>query len=353
MGNVVPVMKPRTPELGALVSRFESVRESGQFSNFGPQVAALEHRIAAFIGAPSDCVVVVSNATAGITAAVAELGGQKWLAPSWTFSATLAAAIQAGVSVHFGDINPHTQWLDVPEGDSFDGDILVAPFGSGFNTTVFDPARLRVIDAAASIAADLPDFSEMPESNMVVFSLHATKVLGIGEGGVVVCGSAERAELIRRRVNFGFGVDRVSNVVGFNAKMPEFQAAIGHAVLDDWEIERHEWLDARRKVVEIQDSLGLNPLVSDVNTITPYWIIDVGDESVRNTLERVCERNGVQTRRWWGSGCHTMPAYLDIPFVSLNHTEHIASRYLGLPFFRGIDNRALDLVTTCLREVGV
>ena len=352
MGSVVPVMKPKTPEIRALTSRFEDVRESGQFSNFGPQVVALEHRIAEFIGAPNDCVVVVSSATSGLSAAIAELGGQKWLAPAWTFSATIAAAIQAGVDVHLGDINPDTQWLDVAASHSYDGEILVAPFGSGFRDSVFDAARRRVIDAAASIAAPLPNFSLMPESNMVVFSLHATKVLGIGEGGVVVCGSPQLAASIRRRVNFGFGHERVSTFAGFNAKMSEFQAAIGHAVFDEWEKEKSEWLEARKKVVDIQQTLGLSPIVSTVDTITPYWIIDVGDERLRNELEDVCDRLGVQTRRWWASGCHTMPAYRDLPVVSAAHTDNIAGRYLGLPFFRGIEDYSLDLVTTCLREVG-
>ena len=350
MTEVLPVMKPRFPDLSKPIARFSDIQQAGVFSNFGAQTRELETRLAEFIGAPPDNVVAVSNATAGLTAAVTELGGKSWLIPSWTFSATIAAAIQAGVDVTFGDIDPTTQWLDLSNESAFDGTLLVAPFGSGFSTDLFDTTKNRVIDAAASIAADLPDFRMMPESNIVVFSLHATKVLGIGEGGIVVCGSKDVAERVRQRVNFGFE-NRESIRLGFNGKMSEFQAAIGHLVMDNWETEETEWQEARSKVLEVQEQLQLKPLITPDSSITPYWMIDFQDETFGNLVEEEFERAQIQTRRWWGLGCHTMPAYAGISATPLPHTEDVASRYLGLPFFRGMSDGYVNRIAEALSRV--
>ncbi len=350
MRDLLPVMKPRLPDLSKPVARFDDIQRAGVFSNFGAQTRELEARLATFIGAPRDNVVAVSNATAGLTAAVSELGGESWLVPSWTFSATAAAAIQASVDVTFGDINPATQWLDLSNESAFDGAILVAPFGSGFGVGYFDPTKKRVIDAAASIAADLPDFRLMPESNIVVFSLHATKVLGIGEGGVVVCGSPAVAERVRQRVNFGFGEDRQSVRVGFNGKMSEFQAAIGHLVLDNWKNEKADWQDARARVVDIQRTLKLKPLITEDTPITPYWMVDFENETRRNHVEDEFQKARIQTRRWWGLGCHQMPAYRGIPSAPLPQTKDVASRYLGLPFFRGMTDADLTRIVDGLSQ---
>ena len=91
-----------------------------------------------------------------------------------------------------------------------------------------------------------------------VFSLHATKVFAVGEGGVVFA-SPDLAARIRAVANFGLCNDNVV-LGGFNAKCSEFHAAVGLAVLeciDDY-IERRGEIAAiyRRFLAEI-DGCGL------------------------------------------------------------------------------------------------
>ena len=350
--NKIPVMKPRFPDLGPVISRLETIRESGVYSNFGPQVKELESRYAKFLGTTDDKVVLVSNATVGITASIQALGGKTWLVPAWTFSATVAAALSAGVDCTFGDIDGETHWIrDPKEEGRFDGFLKVAPFGTGFSEANMDGKRNVVIDAAASIAAPMPKLDALPETNIVVFSLHATKVLGIGEGGVVVSGSAKIAEEIRRRTNFGFNTERQSDVLGTNAKISEFAAAIGHVVLDNWEVEQSEWLMARKLALSASSSAGLNTFNTDSEAINPYWIVMFDSEDERNKVEHALAKEGIQTRRWWASGTQTMPAYTRIPADPLVNTLDVSRRYLGLPFFRGINEEQLDTIIAAVRTV--
>jgi PAS domain S-box-containing protein len=75
-----------------------------------------------------------------------------------------------------------------------------------------------------------------------VVSLHATKVLGIGEGGFVLCDDPALTRSIRARTNFGFDGTREANVPAFNAKMSEYHAAVGNAALDEWRNARADWM---------------------------------------------------------------------------------------------------------------
>ena len=48
------------------------------------------------------------------------------------------------------------------------------------------------------------------------------------------------------------------------------------------------------------------------------------------------EDMNVETRQWWGEGCHSMPAFKDIRSESLDNTIEISETSIGLPFFRGM-----------------
>jgi dTDP-4-amino-4,6-dideoxygalactose transaminase len=49
-------------------------------------------------------------------------------------------------------------------------------------------------------------------------------------------------------------------------------------------------------------------------------------------LEKTAKSQSMETRKWWGVGCHRMPAYSHIPHTSLTETEKQSERYLGMPF---------------------
>ena len=67
-----------------------------------------------------------------------------------------------------------------------------------------------------------------------MLSLHATKVFGVGEGGLVLCRNAELIQRCGQVMNFGFLGSREAQVAGFNGKLSEYHAAIGLAALDPW-----------------------------------------------------------------------------------------------------------------------
>ena len=337
----IPVMRPRLPSFELLQERLSSVEKSGIYSNHGPQVLELEERFAKFFGVESEQVVLVSSATMGIAAAVAlSAPSTAWHVPAWTFTATISGILAGGGSPKFCDVDLDSGWIltDYLEETKLSV-VAVAPFGAPIPPEVLQRPAPTVIDAAASIGNCEGELGLLSAEVSVVFSLHATKVLGIGEGGIVVCGSADNAKEIRSWTNFGFDGSRNSRRVGLNANMSEFTAVVGHAALDQWPVERREWLDARERAREISSVVGLSIQDFEGDFISPYWMVLFPSEESRQRVEDALSAEGIGTRRWWERGCHLMPAYQQIPATSLARTSKIAGATLGLPFYRGLSER--------------
>ncbi len=342
-------MKPRGPDWRRASPRLGAIEDSGHYSNFGPQESELRLRFAELFDADPECVRTACNATLALQGAVTVSGKKSWVLPSFTFSASPAAATLAGTEFIFGDIG-QDWWLDtIP--NRAEGVMPVAPFGDIPLTRLWSEHSVGVLDAAASLGSALGGLSAIPAGWAVVFSLHATKVLGSGEGAVVVFGSVEQSREFRAWTNFGFSGERVSKFVGTNAKMSELQAVFVHAALDDWETEKEDWNLARRSVGEIESELGIERRPGQDLAVNPYWIVTFPSSDVARAAEEQLKSDSIETRRWWGYGCHTMPAYFHVPTTGLSYTNEIAGRTLGLPFFRGFGDREKARIIESLEKV--
>jgi len=345
----VPVMRPRLPGLAAVVPRLAAVEASGWYSNHGPQEQELRARFAHRFGVDADRVATVANATLGIAGAVVTLGGQRWSLPTFTFPATVAAVLSAGAQPVLCDIDTDTWALD-PEVVATDGSVPVAPFGAPPDIARWAGAGAVVHDAAASLGAT-GDLRDLPAGQAVVFSLHATKVLGAGEGGIVVFGDAADTERFRAWTNFGFAGSRESQLVGVNAKMSEVQACYAHAALDGWDAEHAEWVAARQRIVQVCDAVGIELFGPSREGINPYAIAVFADAGHADRVERLLGDDDVETRRWWAMGCHRMPAFRHLAVRPFPRAERVAATSLGLPMFRGLDETDADRVASALGRI--
>lgn len=343
----VPVMRPRVPPVEAVVRRLAAVERSGWFANLGPQEQELRRRFADLLGVAADRIVTTANATLGIVGATAVLGGERWFVPSFTFPATPAAVMAAGARPVLTDVRAHDWTLDA-SARTADGVVPVAPFGAPPDLARWAGSGRVVHDAAASLGADL-DLSLLAPGQAVVLSLHATKVLGSGEGGVVVAGDDDTATRLRAWTNFGFSGSREAQSAGLNAKLSELQACSIHAALDGWASERAEWMEARRRVVAMCAMAGVELYAPSPDGINPYAIACFPDDATTAHVERTLAERGIETRRWWAAGCHRMPAYRHLTDRELVVTDRLASTTLGLPFFRRMTDGDISAIADGLR----
>ena len=358
----IPVMRPKLA-VGERISPYlRQIDEARIYSNFGPLARLLEARLAAKFGVPDEGVISVANATLGLALALSAQEperGSLCAIPAWTFVATPHAVTQAGLIPYFVDVDPATWALNpevlVKELDRAPGKVgavmQVAPFGQPIDVSLWDEFRTRtglpvVIDAAAGFDSLVP--GRVPS----VVSLHATKVLGVGEGGCIVSSDAALIEDLRARSNFGFFKSREAMVSATNAKLSEYHAAIGLAALDEWDVVRAEWLtvaEAYNAVFSGSNRVQLQPGFGS-SWVSSTCVLDIADAGA-DRVESALNDAQIETRRWWGRGAHDHPATRHLPRSSLASTELLARSTIGVPFYRDLEIGTILRIGECVHAV--
>ncbi len=324
------------PQAKDVLPYLQQIDDSRVYSNFGPLSSLLISRLASYFCVSTDCVVLMSNATLALQGSLSVLSangaGKNIVMPSWTFTASASAAILAGLNVEFADIDQ--EWrVKTTADDAFVLDVL--PFGESLrdDCTSLMTEKWQVIDGAASFDALRGAAKNLSEKSILVVSMHATKLLGAGEGGVCITGSADVARELKAWSNFGFNGSRDSKSIGTNSKLSEYTAAVALASLDLWSETKAILSDSLRKAMAVSSACKL-PVISSMskNYISPYWIVNFESRQHRDGALEKLSLNDIETRTWWGSGCHNMKAFQSIRCRDLQNTEWAAATSLGLPF---------------------
>jgi dTDP-4-amino-4,6-dideoxygalactose transaminase len=346
-GTLLPVLRPMLPRVEEMLPYLRRIDERQWYSNYGPLVQELEQRIGGHYNAAPGGAVTVCNGTAGLTAALLAESPQRGslcLMPSWTFSATPHAALAAGLTPYFLDVDPATWTPDVRLArqaaarlkDRIGAAVVVSPFGAPVDHAAWekfsrDTGIPVVIDAAAGF--DTAPVCSLP----AMVSLHATKIVGAGEGGFVLTRDSDLRKRVQSAANYGFQGARCSWGVALNAKMSEYHAAVALTSIEQWPQTRPRHAAIMRWYVD-----GIAE-ISGVALPPGYggaWV--TGTTSIvlpEGSLPRVCRaftEQGIETRQWWEQGCHAQPAFASCPRDPLPVTESLGRRVLGLPHFPGM-----------------
>ena len=352
---MIPVARPLLPAAAAIRPYLERIDKTRIYSNFGPLTQELESRLARHFGLTPDCAVSAANATVALTATLAALSGGHGgvcLLPSWTFCASAHAVVAAGLRPHFLDVDPRS-WRLTPEVvmqavreiANVRAVMPVAPFGAPLECEPWRELAIRtgipvLIDAAAAFASQ--HVGDLP----VIISLHATKILGAGEGAIVLARDPALITEVSRRLNFGFYGVRSASVAAFNGKMSEYSAAVGLAALDRWGDTRTAWLDLFAQYERALDAARISrnaPTNRGLST-TLVYSFPVAAERLASHLAGA----GIGTLRWYGDGCHAEPAFAGFSHGALSVTTALASSCLGLPCFLDLGDQELSHIVDVL-----
>jgi dTDP-4-amino-4,6-dideoxygalactose transaminase len=354
----IPVARPRLPGADAVLPYIERIDAARWYSNFGPLVSELEQRLAARLGEGA-LVATAINATQALALTLKAMdlpAGGLVAVPSWTFVATAHAVLQAGLVPWFMDVDPET-WMLTPETveaavrrapGALVAAIPVCPFGAMPDLAAWRALREAtgvkvLVDAAAA-------FDTLAEADPpVCVSLHATKVLGVGEGGFLATTDPQLYERFRRLICFGFKGTRESPFPSSNAKLSEYAAAVGLAAMDEWPSERLRYL---RTSQHMRIALMGRPKARfqagwGSDWVTSVCVIGLPAGSA-DQVEADLGTMGVETRRWWGDGCHRSPAFLQCPRDDLPVTERLAASTIGLPFAVDLPGEDIERIADAL-----
>ena len=236
------------------VHAVKKVVESGILSQYlgewdadfygGPKVKEFEENWSDFFNIKHS--IAVNSCTSGLIIALGAIGlepGDEVIVSPWTMSASATAILVWNAIPVFADIEGETFNLDPASIEK-----NITPYTKAIVVTnIFGhPARLNEIMAIANKykLKVIEDNAQAPGalyhgkytgcvSDIGVFSLNYHKHIHTGEGGVCVTENdeyAERMQLIRNHAEAvveGKGVHNLTNMIGFNFRMGEIEAAIG------------------------------------------------------------------------------------------------------------------------------
>ncbi|MBC8037225.1 MAG: DegT/DnrJ/EryC1/StrS aminotransferase family protein [Rhizobiales bacterium] len=331
------------------------------YSNMGPLWQLFAERLGQHFQTGSGTVLPVANGTLGLATALLAAGvtaGQTCLLPAWTFVASGHAVRAAGLEPCFVDVDEHSGMLtpDIARRQLATASgrvgavMVVSPFGAPVDLAGWEMFRQEtgipvVVDAAAGFD------TVRPTALAVVVSLHATKIFGIGEGGFILSTDTAFIRECQRASNFGFLGNRSALIPAINAKMSEYNAAIGLAGLEMWPESRANYA---RVCARLAKHLGAR---SDVN-LQAGW----GEDWVSATcvarfavsallVETALAGCNIETRRWWGDGLQAHPAFADCAATPLPVTVRLAQSSLGLPCCPDLTTDNIDYTIAALASV--
>lgn len=356
MIDAIPFLRPNLVKKDAYLRHLEAIDASHQYSNHGPLCTEFERRVVEEAYGGHGAFSTVNNATIGLMLAMrqAKRRGRYALMPSFTFAATPLAAQWAGLEPCFVDVDPGTWCLDPAKlraelerlGDEVALVVPYATFGTGLDMGFYAGLHHAgipvVVDAAASFGTRIGGrwFGEgFP--GFVVFSFHATKAFGIGEGGAVYSGDLEALQRLRRAGNFGFGPDRASCDQGLNSKISEYTAAIA---LSTWEAYP-EKVRLRRAIHALyEEGLAASGALAEGWTLQarmgdiPFQFMPLltpPGVSHRTVVARLADL-GIECRTYFSPACHQQPQFGDCLAGDLEVTENLSARILSLPLWEGM-----------------
>jgi len=214
----------------------------------GPEVQALEKQWADYFGVKH--AIAVNSCTSGLQAAVGAIGtepGEEIIVTPYSMCISATAPLLYGAIPVFADIEDDCFCLDPEKVEAAitprtRAILVVDLFGQPYDADAINAVAKRhglyvIEDAAQAPGAKYKGRYTGTLGDVGVFSLNYHKHIHCGEGGVVVTDSDELAEKIRLIRNHAEAVVEakghkdLTNMLGFNFRMTEIDAAITHCQL--------------------------------------------------------------------------------------------------------------------------
>ena len=357
---MINVTKTYLPDIDKYKQYIDKIYANGWVTNNGPLVQELEQRLAEYLGVKN--IVLVSNGTAALEIAYRTLGisGEAITTP-FSFVATTSSLVTNGIKPIFADIDPRTLNLDPKKIESTitsdtSAIVPVHVFGNACDVEAIDEIakkhELKIIyDAAHAFGVKYKGESILKYGDISTLSFHATKLFHTIEGGALVINDDSLVEKARYLRNFGIENEESIPELGTNAKMNEFEAAMGLCVLDDMA----SILKNRKEIYNnyentLKDSVTFPKLNVNSSNNYSYFPILLKDIDEMKKIQKVLNENNIFPRRYFYPSLDTL-GYIQ-PSQVMSLSRSIANKILVLPMYADLDkDEQLKIINIIKKEI--
>ena len=342
---MINVTKTYLPNKKKFIKYVDEIYKNGWVTNNGPMVKLLEKKLAEYLGVKN--IVLVSNGTVALEIAYRTLGikGDVITTP-FSFVATSSSLVTNGLNPIFADINSQTLNIDPRNIEK-----LITP-----NTSAIVPVHVfanaceverietiakknnlnLVYDAAHAFGVRCNGKSILNYGDISTLSFHATKIFHSIEGGALIINDDSLVEKARYLINFGIKNTEEIPELGTNAKMNEFEAAMGLCVLDDM-----QELNIKRQIVyefyekELEGFASFQQQNKDSSQNYSYFPIILESEEQLKKVEKALNLKEISPRRYFYPSLDTLE-YIE-PKQYCENSRDISRRILCLPMYPTLD----------------
>lgn len=294
-------------------------------------------------------------------------GGEVLTSP-FTFASTTHAIVRQGLQPVFCDIESTWYTMDVTKLEKLITDktcaiVPVHVYGNVCNVEEIERIAMKydlkvIYDAAHAFGVKYKGKSAACFGDASMFSFHATKVFNTIEGGAVCFSDDSLVQTLNDMKNFGIRGPETVEFVGGNAKMNEFQAAMGICNLrhlDEEIAKRKAVVEHYRERLSNVDGIIICPDQPDVQTNYAYFPVVFEPTlfgATRNEVFDALAEQGIGARKYFYPLTNTFDCFHGA--YDVNQTPvalHISKRVLTLPLYADLSiedvDRICDVILGC------
>ncbi|SHI73762.1 DegT/DnrJ/EryC1/StrS family aminotransferase [Clostridium intestinale] len=345
----IQVTKSFLPPLEEYIELLKSIWETSWLTNNGKLHNELQNNLLDYLGVKNTTLFTNGHLALDTAIKALKLNGEVITTP-FTFASTTHAIVMNGLRPVFCDINMNDFTIDTDKIEELITEktcaiLPVHVFGYPCNIKKIEEIakkyNLKVIyDAAHVFGVEVDGVGIGNFGDISMFSLHATKVYNTIEGGLLTYNDNEYSRKLNLLKNFGIsGYEQVEEV-GLNAKMNEFQAAMGLLNLkyvDDQIEKRKNIANIYRNDLKDIDGVYFLEDMENVKHNYAYFPVIIDEKIVGLTRDQIHERLkefNVVTRKYF------YPLAIDFDCYkgkynedNLFNAKYISERVLTLPIY--------------------
>lgn len=358
MDKLIQVTRSSMPDFEEYIEEIKDLWQSHWLTNNGIKHKKLEKILEEYLKTKN--ITLFTNGHLALESIIAalKLTGEVITTP-FTFVSTTHSIVRNGLTPVFCDINSEDYTMDVSKLESLITDktsaiLPVHVYGNVCNVKEIERIakkyNLKVIyDAAHAFGIKVNDESIANFGDASMFSFHATKVFNTIEGGAVTYKDSKLTEILNCIKNFGITGSEVVEYIGGNAKMNEFQAAMGICNLrhvDREILKRKAIVDRYIKRLKDIDGIKICKPQNGVKSNYSYFpVVFDGYKMTRDEVFESLKKKNIIARKYFYPLTNYFECYKDrFTAEETPVAKYISERILTLPLYADLSLEDIDRI---------
>lgn len=361
----IPVIKSSMPNYDEYIEEIKDLWDSRWLTNMGAKHNKLINELKAYLKIDNIDLVTNGHMALELSLECLDLKGEVITTP-FTFVSTTNSIVRKGCIPVFCDINEDDFTIDVNKIEELitDKTVAIMPvhvYGNICDVEKIDEIakkhNLKVIyDAAHAFGEEYKGKGIMNYGDSSCMSFHATKVFHTIEGGAIAFRDESFGKKLNQLKDFGIKDEEITDMIGTNAKMHEFSAAMGLCNLkhiDEFIVKRKILCDHYRERLNNVKGIKLSPIQKDVKANYAYFPVffDEVFSVNRDNVKKHLEENNVLTRKYFYPAINELDSYKNKYPQNTPIAAKLSRQVLTLPLYTDLTLEEVDYICDKILEL--